>query len=172
MIALKFIFSTIIFILLACSAMAEPATVISVHDGDTFTVRYDDGSTDKIRLFGIDCPELAVRGRWGSQPYSRKAANLVKKIFARHDRVTVYGESWSYGRLVAGVITLDDGFTVQEALVSTGLAWVDPRYCKDSKPMCVKWKALEAEAREERRGLWYHMNPTAPWDWRRGEDGE
>ena len=41
---------------------AAPATtvgkVVSVHDGDTVTGRTDDGQTLKVRLQGIDAPEL------------------------------------------------------------------------------------------------------------------
>ena len=42
------------------------AKVISVHDGDTITVEIDLGFemrfTDKIRFYGVNTPELKVRG--------------------------------------------------------------------------------------------------------------
>ena len=53
-------------------------------------------------------------------------------------------------------------------LLLAGLAWVDPRYCRKSIPECVYWMELEAQAREERRGLWAGPDPVAPWKWRKG----
>ncbi|MEF8757928.1 MAG: thermonuclease family protein [Halobacteriales archaeon] len=37
------------------------ATVVSVVDGDTVDVRFADGSTDTVRLLGVDTPELHGR---------------------------------------------------------------------------------------------------------------
>ncbi len=34
----------------------EPATVTRVIDGDTVDVRFDDGSTDRVRFIGVDTP--------------------------------------------------------------------------------------------------------------------
>ena len=45
---------TVAAILFAAPALAITGTVTAVHDGDTFTI---DGTT-KIRVFGIDAPEL------------------------------------------------------------------------------------------------------------------
>src|SRR5688500_12176815 len=36
---------------------AEPATVVSVTDGDTIKVRLPDGTVEPLRLIGIDAPE-------------------------------------------------------------------------------------------------------------------
>ena len=48
---------------------APPATitgkVVSVHDGDTVTVRTDDGQTLKVRLQGIDAPSSSKRSAAG-----------------------------------------------------------------------------------------------------------
>ena len=55
---------------------APPATtagkVVSVHDGDTVTVRTDDGQTLKVRLQGIDAPEL--KQPFGSRSRDEAAA--------------------------------------------------------------------------------------------------
>jgi micrococcal nuclease len=47
---------------IAGQAVAAPpttiaGTVVNVHEGDTVTVRTDDGHTLKVRLHGIDAPE-------------------------------------------------------------------------------------------------------------------
>ena len=36
-------------------------TVVEVVDGDTMDVRYPDGSTERIRLLGVDTPEVSGR---------------------------------------------------------------------------------------------------------------
>ena len=62
------------------------AEVVRVVDGDTFDVKFQDGSTDRIRLLGVDTPEtyssneayeygditdMACLDAWGSQGESR-----------------------------------------------------------------------------------------------------
>ena len=168
-------------LLIPALAHAWPAKVVEVTDGDTLVVvRLQDGEImlgengqpvkEKIRLFGIDCPETVYRGRWESQPYSRAATRFVRELFANSDEVDVaiweMGES--YGRIVGGVIKLHDGITLQDEIVKAGYGWVDPRYCKVRYPECVRWIALQKEAQAARRGLWRDVNPIAPWQWRRG----
>ncbi|OXS27893.1 MAG: hypothetical protein BCS36_11235 [Desulfovibrio sp. MES5] len=69
-----------------------------------------------------------------------------------------------YGRTV-GVVILPDGASLQERLVSEGLAWVWPRYCKQA--FCREWEELEEAAQREKRGLWRDETPIPPWGWRR-----
>jgi endonuclease YncB( thermonuclease family) len=54
---------------------------------------------------------------------------------------------------------------VNEEMIRQGLAWVFTRYC--DRPICQEWKALEAEARKARRGLWSMPNAVPPWEFRR-----
>ena len=49
---------------------------------------------------------------------------------------------------------------VNEELVSAGFAWVYPRYC--DRPICERWKVLEDEAREAKRGLWADPHAIPP----------
>ena len=44
---------------------SENVTVTDVVDGDTLDIRYENGSTDTVRLVGIDAPETS----FGNQPY-------------------------------------------------------------------------------------------------------
>jgi endonuclease YncB( thermonuclease family) len=68
-----------------------------------------------------------------------------------------------YGRTVAFVRVGDT--LVNGELIRQGLAWVFTRYCE--RPVCQEWKALEAEARSARRGLWSIPNAMPPWEFRR-----
>lgn len=67
-----------ILILFASPALAWETTVISVHDGDSITVkRKSDGERVKIRLSYIDAPEMPVKGRWQAQPYCQTVTRFL-----------------------------------------------------------------------------------------------
>jgi endonuclease YncB( thermonuclease family) len=63
-----------------------------------------------------------------------------------------------YARSVAFVRI---GYTViEEELILQGLARVFSRYC--NRALSQEWQALEAEARERKRGLWSMPNALPP----------
>lgn len=163
---------------LPLAAASWSGRVLTVVDGDTLIVRRGDGTREKIRLFGVDCPESAAKGRWKAQPYSRRAREFVRELFRDEAcaDVAIWEIGDSFGRIVAGVIILKNGVSVQEELVGAGLAWVDPKYCRRSLRECCNWMALEKEAARARRGLWKDLDgpkkPVAPWQWRKGEADE
>ena len=65
-----------------------------------------------------------------------------------------------YGRTLANVL-LPDGTSLNQELVRRGHAWWLRKYSKDQT-----LARLEAEARQNSRGLWADPNPAPPWDWR------
>jgi micrococcal nuclease len=134
---------------------AEPfaARVVAVHDGDTVSVLRSDRERLRIRLQGIDCPEL-------HQAYGRRAKRLTSDlVFGR--RVTVVPlEEDAYGRLVARVLL--DGEDLSLTLVRQGLAWHYKRHSRDRE-----LAAAERRARSDRVGLWADRDPLPPWEWRR-----
>ncbi len=56
------------------------AKVVHIHDGDTMRVRYDDGQVIKIRLYGVDSPEIG-------QDFGRESADMAKEFLLGHDVV-------------------------------------------------------------------------------------
>jgi endonuclease YncB( thermonuclease family) len=130
--------------------------VVGVTDGDTIKVMGSHNKQVKIRLYGIDCPE-------GGQAFSKRAKQFTSKM--------VYGEIVEvepvdvdrYGRTVALVTVFKR--LVNEELVNAGFAWVYTRYC--DRPICERWKVLEYEAREAKRGLWADPNAIPPWEFRK-----
>jgi endonuclease YncB( thermonuclease family) len=94
-------------VVLVCAALAHGApagsfsargTVTRVVDGDTLHVRLDSGRTEKVRLIGIDTPELGrcLAGR----------ATRVARDLSERRRVMLRGDSTQatrdrYGRLLA-----------------------------------------------------------------------
>jgi endonuclease YncB( thermonuclease family) len=143
------------------SAFAWEGEVVSVHDGDTLTVRrVDNGKTVKVRVYGVDCPEL-------DQPYGPEARDMTARIaMGKTVQIVPAQKALSYRREVAGLIRLDALVIVQEVLVSLGLAWVDDRYCK--MKVCELWRLHQADAKAAKppRGLWADKKPVPPWQWR------
>ena len=127
-------------------------TVRSVHDGDTVTCHDTEGGTHKIRLLGIDAPEVAQAwGRESSEALSRKVAGR---------RVAVVSRGYDqHGRLL-GTLWIDDR-DINREMVAEGHAWVSGRIAPD--PELVE---AESKARRERRGLWAADRPQEPSQWR------
>ncbi len=129
---------------------SESATVSYVNDGDT--VRLTDG--DRVRLVGIDTPEL---GRDGSrdEPFAREAQQALRALLSESDnRVTVVdateGED-RYGRRLS-YLYLPDGRSVQAELLEQGMAMAV--FVAPNLELADCLLDREREAREEDVGLW------------------
>ena len=140
-------------------ALAGPATVLSVGDGDTLTVN-DAGRRTTIRLACIDAPETA-QSPYGGQ--SRAALQALAPVGAM---VTVQGNKKDrYGRTVAEILRSNNNVNIE--LVRRGDAFVYRQYLNG----CDRNAYLSAEKQAEsaRRGVWSVSGGiTRPWDWRRG----
>lgn len=128
-------------------------TVAAVYDGDTVKVRLADGKNEKVRLIGVDSPELD-----DTREEVRLMAFLAKRFtYARLFRAGVElfpGPETrdKYGRLLAYVRTAD-GDMFNATLVREGYAHAYFKF-----PFDEAWrkdlKAAETEARQSGRGLW------------------
>lgn len=148
------LFLALLLLLNACNLNEPDITgkVINVADGDTITMMID-GKKEKIRLYGIDAPEMR-------QAFGKRAKLFTKSMVHGKTVSLLRIDQDRYGRTV-GVITLD-GVSLNEALVSAGYAWHYRQYSTDSK-----LDALELEARLKRKGLWADRNPMPPWEFRK-----
>jgi len=131
-----------------------------VHDGDTITVFSDDGEYVKVRLFGIDAPELKQAGGRNSKKHLSLLTPVGRSV--KVEKV----ETDQYDRLV-GLIFLEDGTSVNRAMITDGQAWVYERFCL--KVYCADWRLDQKAAKSARKGLWQDKNPRPPWHWRRSE---
>lgn len=133
-------------------ALSWVGKCVGVTDGDTIRVMHE-RREEKIRLFGIDCPE---RG----QDYGSSARRFTAKMaFGKLVQVTQVSRD-RYGRVVAWVEV--DGQSINKELVRAGLAWWYRRYAKNRHELAE----LEAEARTNKTGLWSQKNPVPPWEFR------
>jgi endonuclease YncB( thermonuclease family) len=146
----------ILSLLLALSAFAADfaGSVVAISDGDTIKVMHD-GRAERIRLYGVDCPEKA-------QPWGTRARQFTgDMVFGRTVTVRVR-DTDRYGRTV-GEVVLPDGRSLNRELVRAGMAWWYRQYARGDREL----GRLEAQARAARRGLWSDVAPVAPWEWRR-----
>jgi endonuclease YncB( thermonuclease family) len=130
--------------------------VVSVTDGDTLGVLRD-GREVKIRLHGIDAPEIG-------QAFGDNAKRFASsQVYGKTVSVRVLDRD-RYGRFV-GVVTVGSGPSLNEALVKDGLAWWYHQYGATERALAE----AEIDARAARRGLWKDSNPTPPWAFRHPE---
>ncbi len=147
--------AVMILVLLPASVWPWPGKVIGISDGDTLTALRDGRDQVKVRLYGIDAPEMG-------QPYG-DAAKWALSGMAFGQVVEIQDtDRDKYGRTVAHVLV--SGLDVSERLVQAGLAWVYLDYCKE--PACSGWIKAQAEARAAKAGLWADADPTPPWKYR------
>jgi micrococcal nuclease len=144
-------------VLLATLGCARPglafaARVIGVGDGDTMTVLSGGKDRIRIRLSGIDAPELG-------QAFGRRAKEYTSSLVYGRDVAVHPEERDRFGRLVARVFV--DGRDVAREIVAAGLAWHSKRFNSDTA-----LAGAEASARKARLGLWRDAYPIPPWRYR------
>ena len=128
--------------------------VVSITDGDTIRVMHD-GVAERIRLWGIDCPE-------SKQAFGTRAKQFTGDLaFGQIVSVRVKDID-RYKRTVAEII-LPDGRNLNREIVRAGFAWWYQQYARRETVL----RDLENEARTAKRGLWADPEPVAPWEWRR-----
>jgi endonuclease YncB( thermonuclease family) len=141
----------ILFSLLATNVSFN-AKVVGVYSGDTIVISTNTSKQLKIRLEGIDCPEL-------DQDYGDSAKmTTVSLCFKKDVRIDKVGID-TYGRTLAYVYVGD--VCLNKELIRLGMAWHYKEYNAD--PELAK---LEEEARNKKVGLWSQPSPKSPWDFR------
>ena len=135
----------------------------SIYDGDTFRVRCN-GREEKIRLCGIDAPELKQPLGIDSRDYLRfliaKASNKVIIIEMDRDK---------YNRTVAEVLfdTPEGEQSIQEEMLKGGIAYHYKQFsgnCHNSNVL----DTAEEIGRSQQRGVWkLKGGGQRPWDYRK-----
>ncbi len=126
----------------------ESVQVVSVHDGDS--VRLADGR--RVRLIGINAPELAREGR-PAEPLAAAAGQALREQVANEPALLVYDRERKdhYGRTLGHLFTTE-GQSLEAMLLRQGLAFhiaIPPNLTLAS---CLS--EAEKEARVASRGIW------------------
>ncbi len=128
--------------------------VVEVIDGDTLDLAVYDGDrpTTRVRLWGIDTPELARPAR-PAEPWADAARRSADR-WAFDRRVTLRLEPHRvrdrFGRLLA-YVDLNDGTVLNERLLSEGLAEADARWPHRD---LERYARLQEQARRAVAGRW------------------
>lgn len=141
-----------------CFSDTLSGQVTAVGDGDTITVLSPEYGAMRVRLSGIDAPEIG-------QPYADVARQHLARLVFGQTVIVSWHKRDRYGRLV-GRVEAHDG-DAGLALVSAGSAWHFKAYQHEQpSEERDRYARAEANARDERRGLWQEVEPMAPWDFR------
>ena len=115
-----------------CRFYTYKAEITDVYDGDTVTANIDLGfhtwrHGEKLRLYGIDTPELAARAGHpladGEKERAIKARDALRSLILHKEVVlcTIKDKQGKFGRYLVKITTMD-GLDVNEWLVSKGYA--------------------------------------------------
>ncbi|MDO5711704.1 MAG: thermonuclease family protein [Micrococcales bacterium] len=123
--------------------------VVGITDGDTIRVRVD-GTTQRIRVIGIDTPELAQR-----ECFAREAASAMQSLAqSRSVRLEVdptQADRDRYGRLLRHVV-LPDGRLAAQVLIAGGFGR-EYTYAADYAHQAA-FRSAESSARNAGLGVW------------------
>ena len=142
----------VVLLALPDAGLSWMGKAVGVVRPDEIKVLKEDGKTENVRLYGIDCPvepqdfgrvahlymHKRVLGRWVE----------VRSLFRDH-----------FDRVIAWVFV--DGECLNKEMLSKGLAWWYRRYLPWEKEL----ERLEAEAKKAGIGLWSGNDPMPPWEY-------
>lgn len=127
---------------------AVSARVIEVHDGDTISILFDSKS-EKVRLIGIDAPELNQR------PWGLRAKNHLKELIMSSQWIIILEfdieKRDKYGRFLCYGWT-SDGKMINVQMLKDGYAMLftfppNIRYVDE-------FRKAQKEARQKGLGIW------------------
>ena len=145
--------ATIVLFLLSFAQAATPRTLVAkverVSDGDTITAITSNQTRLRIRLLGIDAPELP-HGTKPGQPYGEESRDYLDQLIGgKTVRVDAYGPD-KYKRVLA--VVWDEQINVNLVVVAMGYAEMYRN--APCQVYCRELEDAEAKARRDRVGIW------------------
>lgn len=128
--------------------------VTAIVDGNTLEITKDNSEAVKVKLYGIECPEMG-------QDFSQDAkAFLEKKLLKKNVTVQIQGKDRK-GTPLAIVLDTKKKQDPRIELLKEGLAWTAER-----NPLS-DLEDYRLQAQQKKVGLWKDEQPTPPWTYRR-----
>jgi len=159
-------------------------TITKVVDGDTMDVRFQNGSTDRIRLLGVDTPEVHTdvdpaeyegipesgQGRNWLQGWGDNASSYAKSQLT-DETVTIAFDRQSpnrggYDRLLVYVYIDNETIFNRQLLINGYARLYDSEFNKRDE-----FTAAEATAQSENVGLWGYPSEQADYSIRPQSEG-
>ncbi|RPH03499.1 MAG: thermonuclease family protein [Alphaproteobacteria bacterium TMED93] len=137
----------------------HPSRLVKVVDGDTIRILDQGSNIIKVRLAGIDAPEI-------TQQYGIQSRIALKRMLKDRKFTIQILNKDRYGRSV-GIIYIDQ-LDVNHNMIKEGNAWAYRKYLK-TLPGQKGIYYIEAETTSKlgKKGLWAFDKPLSPWLYRR-----
>lgn len=122
--------------------------VVRVIDGDTIEI---DKNKERIRLYGIDAPEL-------KQSFGKKSKQALEALIAGKNIKIISKGKDKYDRILA--VVEFKGKDINKLMVSWGYAWANSYYSD-------LYLEEQNNAKAKKIGLWKEDKPIEPYKWRK-----
>ena len=142
--------------------------VADVLDGDTIQIEVPDEGrpVTKVRLWGVDAPEIA-HGKEPDAFFGPEAKAFAQATLAGREVHIVLSPGRTrgkYGRLLAYVYLQRGGRMFNEMLLEEGYAYADLRF---PHLYDKRFRAIEKRARRDQTGLWANVSLSDMPAWKR-----
>lgn len=139
------------------AAKAEAHTVAYVIDGDTIEVTTPEGEAERVRLLGINTPEIGRDGEAG-QCGGEAATEQLEELLPEGTAVQLVSDRRAdnedrYGRLLRYVET-KDGTDAGATLIAEGYAYAWEPTSEPSPERMGDYETATAAARDASAGAW------------------
>lgn len=144
----------LVLALAGCGAAGadDPVRLVKVFDADTILVALPGGKQEKVRLLGVDAPEVEGYrdAESGGQEAKARAAALLGDGPLRLETDDTADDRDKYDRVLR-YVRLADGRDLGRTLIEEGYARAYRRFTYRRKQ---EYLSQESAAREAQRGLW------------------
>lgn len=133
--------------------------VISVADGDTFTLELNNNKRFHVRLQGVNAPEK-------QQPHGPESRqNLMNKLLGKSVKVD-FTKTDNLGRVLGKVIF--EGEDVGFEQLNSGYGWFYTHFANElNDDDRLSYAEAQDAAKNAMLGLWKDKSPVAPWTYRK-----
>lgn len=138
-------------------------TILNCHDGDTCRVRSSDNIVLKIRLIGIDAPEVSNKKNKDNQPYGKESKTFINNLI-KGKSVTLknYGTD-QYGRNLSEIFLGKNNINLK--MVEMGMAEVYSGKIEKNFKIEI-YQETEKKTKKNKLGIWSLANYQSPKDYR------
>jgi endonuclease YncB( thermonuclease family) len=142
----------------ATNTIPDSGTVVHISDGDTVTVRFGDGTERRVRLIGVDCPEMDDPREEAAFHAFLSWRFAFHHLYRRDIRLTYdFAPLDEHGRVLA-YIWLGQAKLFNDFIIRQGFAAAFLKY-PFQKEFQERFRDAGAEARANRRGFWREDAP-------------
>ena len=134
----------------AAAARTLVAKIERVSDGDTVTATTGNGTKLKIRLLGIDSPEIP-RGKNPGQLFGEDARDYLDHLIGGK---TVHVETYGTDRWKKRVLAVIFDGQVNINLLMVAMGYAEMYRGTRCRAYCRELEEAEAKARRDRVGMW------------------